>query len=159
MPAFSLGGRLSKHTNKRRTHRATARRVKAAANDLRPGRRHHWRRCRPVRQTDSITVSRTQRVKERKAFLLAQRTQWREERKQQLLQKQKQEEDNSEDEAVKPEPITLQITETRTRSEKVDNNKPEPEKDSKVEKKEKAFVDKYNVPPGPGQYTLPTSVH
>ena len=64
-----------------------------------------------------------------------------------------------EDEDQKAEPITLQITETRTRSDKVEPAKQMAEKPkAEVENKQKMSVLRKMVPPGPGQYTLPNDV-
>jgi len=96
---------------------------------------------------------------ERNERLKQQREQEREEYKDRKNQERKVESDQeSEEEVQKAEPITLLITETRTRSDKVEVKQVQEKAKDSSEKKQQTYVDRKNVPPGPGQYLLPSDV-
>lgn len=105
-----------------------------------------------------ITVRARERSKKRFKELKKQREAIKEERKK-FREEQKKPTEESEDESPKAEPITMQITETRTRSDKPET-KVEPDKKASklLSKTAKPKVDKKAGPPGPGQYPLPSDV-
>lgn len=92
--------------------------------------------------------------------LKGQRQKWKEEQQQCSQVKSSESSESSEEETQKAEPITLQITETRTKSEKIEVKQEAEKKPSHSgEKKERTCVDRHNVPPGPGKYTLQSDVY
>lgn len=79
--------------------------------------------------------------------------------KRKFNRKEVNEDEEYQEESPKMEQITLQITETKTRSEKVEI-KVDPEKITTQAGRNLGLkVDRKTVPPGPGQYTLPSDVN
>ena len=81
-----------------------------------------------------------------------------EEHKREFEERKAVEEEHNDEEVPRVETITVPYTETRTRSEK-QAPKP-PDKNEMVEQpaRNQRAVNKKDVPPGPGEYTLPSDV-
>eukprot|EP01022_Parablepharisma_sp_SALTPOND_P004840 TRINITY_DN121097_c0_g1_i1.p1 TRINITY_DN121097_c0_g1~~TRINITY_DN121097_c0_g1_i1.p1 ORF type:complete len:544 (+),score=34.02 TRINITY_DN121097_c0_g1_i1:1336-2967(+) len=159
MPAYSLSGRLSKlgysllHQSLRNPN--TVHHQTPMIKSTTPSKKNLQG---TIPTKDYITVRQRVRNQERYENLRKQRKQWREEQKRLYQERINQQEEYQED-SPKVEPITVQITETRTRSERVEPKLEADKKASKVkEKTANTKADRKNLPPGPGQYTLPSDV-
>lgn len=110
-----------------------------------------------------INLTRRLEIKKKRAQDLQKwRDIWREEgRRHSIENEQEQVEENSDEEAQKTETAPFQGTDTRTKSDHVDA-KPAPENNNQVGvgKLETSLNnnERKPIPPGPGQYDLPTDV-
>lgn len=80
------------------------------------------------------------------------------EQQRKLNKKETNEEEEEQDESPKMDQPGLQITETKTRSEKAEVRKEQDKKDI-TEGRNKSFKLDNKTPPGPGEYTIPSSVN
>jgi len=88
--------------------------------------------------------------------LTKKREEWREQQKNaKKVEERPVEEDQ--DELPRIEPITYQITETKTKTEHHDL-RAEQDKGKSGSRAERKKLDRRNTPPGPGQYILPSDV-